>query len=183
MHLKSLDAERRDHRARVCRSRSSRRTLWRGLRCAACAAFTALAGSALGQDAMHDVLVKPDALAWKEAPNVPKGGQVVILVGDPRKSGEVVVQRLKFPPNYHVPPHTHSYTEYGTVISGSFGIGVGEKLELKGELFKPGSFWMHPAGHPHYGWTGNEEVIIQIQFNGPGGITYVNPADDPRKKE
>jgi quercetin dioxygenase-like cupin family protein len=142
----------------------------------------ALAGSALGQDAMQDILAKPDALVWKDAPNVPKGGQVAILVGDPKKPGEVVVQRLKFPPNYHVPPHTHPYAEFGTVISGSFGVGMGEKLEMKGGLSKAGSFWMHPAGHAHYGWTGNEEVIIQIQFIGPGGIDYVNPADDPRKK-
>jgi len=89
---------------------------------------------------------------------------------------------IRFPPNYHVPPHTHPYAEFGTVISGSFGVGMGEKLEKKGELSKPGSFWMHPARHAHYGWTGNEEVIMQIQFIGPGGIDYVNPADDPRKK-
>ena len=146
------------------------------------AAFIALAGSALGQDAMQDILVTPDALTWKDSPNLPKGGQFAILIGDPTKPGAVVVQRLKFPPNYHVPPHTHPYAEFGTVISGSFGVGMGEKLEMKSELSKPGSFWMHPARHPHYGWTGNEEVVIQIQFIGPGGIEYVNPADDPRKK-
>jgi quercetin dioxygenase-like cupin family protein len=145
-------------------------------------AFIALAGSALAQDAMHDIFVTPDALTWNDSPNVPKGGQVAILVGDPTKPGEVVVQRLKFPPNYHVPPHTHPYAEFGTVISGSFGVGMGEKLEMKSELLKPGSFWMHPARHAHYGWTRNEEVVIQIQFIGPGGIDYVNPADDPRKK-
>jgi quercetin dioxygenase-like cupin family protein len=148
----------------------------------ALSALIAQAGSARGQAAMHDILVRPDALIWKDNPNIPKGGQVAILVGDPRNTGEVVVQRLKFPPNYHVPPHTHPYAEYGTVISGSFSVGVGEKLEKTSELFKPGSFWMHPARHAHYGWTGNEEVIIQIQFIGPGGIDYVNPADDPRNK-
>jgi quercetin dioxygenase-like cupin family protein len=146
------------------------------------AAFIALAGSALGQDAMQDILVKPDALVWKDSPNVPKGGQVAILVGDPTKPGEVVVQRLKFPPNYHVPPHTHPYAEFGTVISGSFGVGMGEKLEMKSDLLKAGSFWMHPVRHAHYGWTGNVEVVIQIQFIGPGGIDYVIPDDVPRKK-
>jgi hypothetical protein len=47
---------------------------------------------------------------------------------------------------------------------------------------KPGSLWVYPAKHPHYAWTGNEEGILQVQFVGPGGIDYVNPADDPRKK-
>jgi hypothetical protein len=72
--------------------------------------------------------------------------------------------------------------EYGTVISGSFGAGVGATFERTGELLKPGSFWMHPARHPHFGWTGDDGAVIQIHFVGPGGIEYVNPADDPRKK-
>ncbi len=52
-----------------------------------------------GQDAMNEIRLTPDALTWKEHPNIPKRGQVVILVGDPTKAGEVVVQRLRFPPN------------------------------------------------------------------------------------
>ena len=31
-------------------------------------------------------------------------------------------------------------------------------------------------------WTGDEQAILQVQFIGPGGIDYINPADDPRKK-
>jgi quercetin dioxygenase-like cupin family protein len=69
--------------------------------------------AAWGQAAMHDILVRPDAFTWKDNPNVPIGGQVAFPVGDPKKQGEVVVQRLKFPPNYHVPPHTHPYDEFG----------------------------------------------------------------------
>jgi hypothetical protein len=33
----------------------------------------------------------------------------------------------------------------------------------------------------HFAWT-NEETIVQLSGMGPWGITYVNPADDPRKK-
>ena len=64
------------------------------------------------EEAMHDMRLTPDALTWRDHPNIPKGGQVTILIGDPTKTGEVVVQRLKLPPNYHVPPHIHPYTEY-----------------------------------------------------------------------
>jgi quercetin dioxygenase-like cupin family protein len=142
----------------------------------------AFAGSTPAEEAMHDMRLAPDALTWRDHPNIPTGGQVTILVGDPTKTGEIVVQRLKLPPNYHVPPHIHPFTEYGTVISGSFGAGVGKTFERTGELLKPGSFWMHPAQHPHYGWTGDEGAIVQIHFIGPGGIEYVNPADDPRKR-
>ena len=143
-------------------------------------ALIALAGSALAQDAV--TMVKPDGLTWKDNPALPKGAQFAVLVGDPTKAGGMVVQRVKLPANYQVPPHTHPYAETVTVISGSLGSGMGEKFEKKGEMLKPGSFFALPAKHAHFVWTGNEEAIIQVQFVGPGVIDYINPADDPRKK-
>jgi quercetin dioxygenase-like cupin family protein len=141
----------------------------------------ALAGSALAQDAMMGIVVKPDALTWKDSPALPKGAQFTTILGDPAKA-EMVVQRVKFPPNYQIPSHTHPFVEVATVISGTFVTGEGEKLEKKGEMLKAGSLYTHPAKHPHYAWTGNEEAIVQIQYIGPAGIDYINPADDPRKK-
>ena len=143
-------------------------------------ALIALAGSALAQDAV--TMIKPDGLTWKDNPALPKGAQFAVLVGDPTKAGGVVVQRVKLPANYQVPPHTHPYAETVTVISGSLGSGMGEKFEKKGEMLKPGSLFALPAKHAHFVWTGNEEAILQVQFVGPGGIDYINPADDPRKK-
>lgn len=143
------------------------------------AALLALAGSALAQDAMK--VVKPDTLTWREHP-VFKGAQTVILLGNPTKA-EVVVQRVKFPPNYRIPPHTHPYAEVVTVISGNFGNGMGEVFNAgKGEMLKAGSLFALPAKHAHYVWTANDETIVQIQFTGPGGISFINPAEDPRKK-
>jgi len=143
-------------------------------------ALIALAGSALAQDAV--TMIKPDGLTWKDNPALPKGAQFAVLVGDPTKAGGMVVQRVKLPANYQVPPHTHPYAETVTVISGSLGSGMGEKFEKKGEMLKPGSLFALPAKHAHFVWTGNEEAIVQVQFVGPGGIDYINPADDPRKK-
>ncbi len=146
------------------------------------AALIAFVSSAMAQDAMKMARVTPDALTWKDNPAFPKGIQIATLVGDPTKAGEVVVLRIKFPANSRIPPHTHPYSEVVTVISGTIGSTHGEKFEKKGEMLKAGSLWMHPAKHAHYGWTGNEGAIIQVQFTGPGGIDYINPADDPRKK-
>ena len=42
--------------------------------------------------------------------------------------------------------------------------------------------WVYPAKHAHYAWTGDGEAILQVQYTGPGGIEYINPADDPRKQ-
>ena len=121
--------------------------------------------------------VTPDALAWKENPAFPKGVQIATLVGDPTKAGDVVVLRIKFPPNFQMPPHTHPYSEVVTIISGNIGTSHGEKFEKKGELLKPGSLWVYPAKHAHYAWTGNEEGILQVQFVGRHGRPNANAID------
>jgi hypothetical protein len=64
----------------------------------------ALSVSAMAQNTA--VRVMPDTLIWKDNPAFPKGVQIATLVGDPTKAGEVVVQRIKFPPNFQMPPHT-----------------------------------------------------------------------------
>jgi quercetin dioxygenase-like cupin family protein len=143
----------------------------------------AAVGSVSAQDAMKVIRVTPDAITWKDNPAIPKGGQVAVLQGDPTKPGDVVVQRVKFPANYKVPPHTHPYAENVTVISGRVGLGMGEKFDAReGDMVPTGAFFSQPAKHAHYVWTGSEEAIVQVQFTGPGGIDYINPADDPRKK-
>jgi len=75
--------------------------------------------------------VTPDALAWKENPAFPKGVHIATLVGDRAKAGDVVVLRIKFSPNFQMPPHTHPYSEVVTVISGNIGSSHGETFERK----------------------------------------------------
>jgi quercetin dioxygenase-like cupin family protein len=133
--------------------------------------------ASMAQDVMK--VVTPDELVWREHP-VLKGAQIVILVGDPAKA-ETIVQRVKFPPHFKVPPHTHPYSEVVTVLSGTYWNAMGDDME-KGVMLKSGSVFVLPANHTHHTWTTDEEVILQIYFTGPGGITFINPADDPRKK-
>ena len=95
------------------------------------AALIAFAGSAVAQDTMK--VVKPDGLTWREHP-VFKGAQTAFLIGDPTKA-EMIVQRVKFLPNYKVPPHTHPYAEVVTVMSGSFGNAMGETFDPPGERY------------------------------------------------
>ena len=141
-------------------------------------ALVASIGSAAAQD--HMKLIDPDRLVWRQHP-LYKKAQITILVGNPQKP-EPVVQRVKFPGNFQIPPHFHPYTETITIISGSAGWGMGEKFDKsKGELLKTGGFMLNPAKHPHFMWTGSEGAVLEIHFMGPGGITYINPQDDPRK--
>jgi hypothetical protein len=70
------------------------------------ATLLGLAGLVWAQDMITKVtLVKPDALMWKDNPAIPKGAQVAVMLGDPSKAGEMIVQRMKLPANYQVPPH------------------------------------------------------------------------------
>src|SRR4051794_4652311 len=144
--------------------------------------FILLGSVAVGQDSGHTSAIMPDSVKWAGNPAFPKAVQIATLVGDPTKSGETVVQRIKFPPNFTMPPHTHPFSEVVTVMSGNIGTNAGDKPEKVGDLLKPGSMWVYPQGHAHYAWTGDGEAVLQVQYTGPGGIAYVNPADDPRKK-
>jgi quercetin dioxygenase-like cupin family protein len=127
------------------------------------------------------VVVSPDNLKWGAAPPAfPKGAQIAVLSGDPSMEGLYVV-RLKLPAGYKVPPHTHPNDENITVISGTFNIGMGDKLdEKKGDALKAGGFARAPKGMQHYAWF-TEDTIVQLHGMGPQSIIYVNPADDPRK--
>jgi hypothetical protein len=69
-----------------------------------------------------------------------------------------------------------------TVISGSFNMGMGEKFDAgSAEALPTGSFAVMPAKTNHFAFT-KEETIVQIHGMGAWGITYVDPAHDPRKK-
>ena len=109
------------------------------------AALLSFANSGLAQD--KHTQVTPETVIWKDNPAFPKGVQVATLVGDPSKAGDAVVLRIKFPPNFQMPPHTHPYSEVVTIISGAIGTSGGEKFEKKGELLKPGALWVYPAKH------------------------------------
>lgn len=137
----------------------------------------------VAEEGRHTNVITPEAVKWVENPAFPKGIQIATLVGDPTKSGETVVQRIKFPPNFTMPPHTHPFSEVVTVISGNIGTNSGEKPEKIGGLLKPGSMWVYPMGHAHYAWTGDGEAVLQVQYIAPGGIKYVDHADDPRKAQ
>jgi hypothetical protein len=66
------------------------------------AALIAFASSAMAQGDMKLTRLTPDALVWKDNPAFPKGIQIATVVGDPMKAGEVVVLRIKFPPNSRI---------------------------------------------------------------------------------
>src|SRR5438105_12697362 len=126
------------------------------------------------------VVLNPADLKWGDAPpGLPPGAKLAVLAGDPNKKGLFTV-RLQTPAGYKVPPHTHPTSEHITVISGTFNLGTGEKVdEAVGKELGAGGYMVVPPGMKHYAWT-PAEAIIQVHGIGPFVIKYVNPADDPR---
>jgi quercetin dioxygenase-like cupin family protein len=126
--------------------------------------------------------LSPQDIKWEPAPDMlPPGAEAAVLFGDPSKEG-LFVLRLKFPKGYSVAPHRHPDAEVVTVISGTFSVGMGETADLrKTQPLLAGSFHALPPGMAHYVFI-EDETVIQVSTNGPWGLTYVNPKDDPRQK-
>ncbi len=115
-------------------------------------------------------------------PGLPPGAEAVVLYGDPAKQG-LFAMRLKVPDGYRVAPHTHPQPEVVTVISGTFRLGMGEKAdESRVQALPAGSFFALSPGMAHYAFF-EGETVTQITTNGPWGISYINPKDDPRQSQ
>ena len=147
------------------------------------AAALACAGPAATAQSSHDHPVAvPSEMKWVDVPSLPPGAKLAILEGS---MGEAVpfTARLRLPANYRIPAHWHPGIERITVISGTFYMGPGESLDAtKGLAVPVGGFTAMPAKTPHYAYTLAQPAEIQLHSVGPWGITYLNPADDPRRK-
>lgn len=161
---------------------SARITAWPALALAiGLAALTAPSFAADDAKDCKPIMVQASEMKWTDSPALAKGMQVSILYGDMKKA-EPIGFRIKIPAGGMLAPHTHPVVERVTVISGAMAMGHGEKFDqaLLKEL-PVGSVFIFPPGCPMFGLA-KEETIIQVNAEGPWGITYINPADDPRKK-
>jgi quercetin dioxygenase-like cupin family protein len=157
----------------------SREEIMRGIILLAALSALAMPVCAIAQD--HHATVQPDAIKWSAPAAYAPGAQIAVIKGDPTKEGMYVV-RLKVPAGFKIAPHTHPNDENVTVLSGSFNIGTGDKPDPeKGTLVKAGGYSYVMNGMSHYAWF-TEDSVLQLHGMGPQGVTYINPADDPRKK-
>lgn len=134
------------------------------------------------QDQPAHIFMTPQELKWSDVPSLPRGAQIAVIEG-PMNESKPFTARLKFPADYQIPAHTHPTIEHVTVISGSFHMGMGNKLDKKqGKRLGVGAVAVMQPGTAHYAWT-TEPTVVQLHGVGPWGIDYVNPADDPRGKK
>jgi quercetin dioxygenase-like cupin family protein len=131
-------------------------------------------------DTGKHILITPTAVQWGDAPPaLPPGAKMAVVEGKPSDPGPFTI-RAKFPAGYRIPPHWHPGDEHVTVISGTFRMGLGEKFDEKALHDLPvGGFAVMAKGTRHFAMT-KGPTIVQIHGIGPWGLTYVNPADDPR---
>jgi quercetin dioxygenase-like cupin family protein len=153
------------------------------LACVLGAAGVLVAGPATAQTLAGHAMVAPTDLKWTDVPSLPPGAKIAVLEG-PMNKAVPFTARLRMPANYRIPAHWHPAVEHVTVLSGALYLGAGETLDLaKGMALRAGGFAVMPAKAPHYAYTTNEAVEIQLHGVGPWGVTYLNPADDPRAKQ
>src|SRR5205823_6500368 len=131
------------------------------------------AGPSAAQADQHHVMVAPDEVKWGPSPPaLPPGSQMAVLEGDPTKAGTPFTIRAKMPDGYKVPPHWHPTAENVTVLSGTLGMGLGEKFDpAKGHEMTAGAYSRMPKGVRHFAWA-KGETVIQVHGVGPFEVTY-----------
>jgi quercetin dioxygenase-like cupin family protein len=128
----------------------------------------------------HRMIAASD-LKWDDVPSLPPGAKIAVIEG-PMNEAVPFTIRLKFPADYSIPAHSHPAVERVTVLSGTFHMGTGDRLDSQKTMpLKQGDMMIMQPQTNHFAWT-KEEVVVQLNGMGPWGVTYVNPADDPRKK-
>ena len=125
---------------------------------------------------------KAAKLTWGPAPpSLPAGARLAIVSGDPGKPAPFVLQ-LEMPNGYVIPPHWHPTDEHVTVKSGQFRYGMGDRIDAKlTKSLRPGQSVNLAARMSHYAMA-RGRTVVAVSATGPFEITYVNSADDPRKK-
>ena len=126
-------------------------------------------------------IITPNDLKWEDVAALPPGAKIAVIEGQMNQEGPITA-RIKLPGNYQIPPHYHPVQERVTVLSGTVYLGAGDKLDpTKTTAMGPGTVLLMPPKMHHFALT-KEETIFQLNVTGPWGVTYLNPADDPRKK-
>lgn len=121
------------------------------------------------------MVVKADDVKYPAVQNGP-GLQIATLHGDTKKI-EPFTLRIKWPRCYVAPSHWHPYDQEITVLSGTFMIGFGDKIDKsQARTLTAGDYIFIPANTPYYDWA-TGETVLQLSAIGPQKTTLVNPEE------
>ena len=117
-----------------------------------------------------------DQLEWHPKNTLPAGAFSSVAAGDPTKGHYAFYG--KFPPNYTVPAHWHSFDCSVLIVKGSMTI---KRQGLEDVTIQQGGFFTLPAKMIYTAFT-EDECIFLVQGEDPFDISYLRTMDDPRKK-
>lgn len=125
------------------------------------------------------LLMQAGELEWGPIKSMAPGARIAIIEGDLSKEAPFTF-RLSLPADYRIDPHIHPAFERVTVLSGTLHFANGETFDRDAATALPaGGVAIMAPGDPMFGYT-EEETVIQLHGEGPWGIEYIDPADDPR---
>jgi len=148
------------------RRRPSRARLIAGAVCAG------IAWPVIAAPAFH--AVKPDDIAWQEIRKSPPLFRAMIH-GEQAKAGAFTF-RVRAAAGHRLLPHTHPDERVITVLEGVYWSAVGDTWdESKLVAFPAGSFYVVPAGVPHFSAVLEGETTFQESGTGPSRNDMVAP--------
>lgn len=144
-------------------------------------AAAVLAGMCVGQahepTGSSHAVIAPNSLHWK--PFVP-GAELAVLEGNPNQEGMFTI-RIRIHAGTEIPPHWHPADENITVLTGAFGIGMGDTFEQAAiRTMAAGAFVSVPKGMRHFALS-KTDSIVQIHGKGPFVMNFVNNDDQSGK--
>ncbi|HTT37755.1 MAG TPA: cupin domain-containing protein [Burkholderiales bacterium] len=157
--------------------------------CIAALGLSLSAGSSLAGGELSPARVPADEIPWPgnssrtEGTAMRQGLQTLVIAGDAKTSG-LYTMMFNLPANTKVPPHSHPDVRSCFVLSGTWYFAYGDTRDdalLK--ALPAGSHYTEPAGMNHFAETRDEPVIAECTAVGPTGTTFVDPADDPRRRQ
>ena len=111
------------------------------------------------------------------------GLQTLVVAGNAKGDG-LYTMMFSLPANTKIPPHSHPDVRSCFVLSGTWYFAYGDaRDEAQLKALPPGSHYTEPAGTNHFAETRSEPVIAECTAIGPTGTTFVNPEDDPRRRQ
>lgn len=124
----------------------------------------------------------PEGKMWAQNPNLPPGGEFVVVAGTPAAAG-IYAFRVRFPAGLRVMPHSHPDDRIYTIFAGHWTIGLGTTFDgTKLQRFGPGEVYRLPANTPHYHLAEADGAVFQVSGVGPTATVFVRPEDDPRRR-
>lgn len=104
-------------------------------------------------------MISPADLKWADVPSLPPGAKIAVIEG-PMSEAVPFTVRIKVPADYRIPPHWHPAVERVTVLSGTFHMGLGDKLDVQKSMpVAAGSMMILQPKTPHFAWTREETVV------------------------